>query len=88
MNYYNELPQECFGVLKTTGETIMIRKGEKGYYPQDALQWANADELNQTLGVSKAERKAMEMGSLFGWDIPATNPNIYDEDGRPKREVI
>lgn len=86
--YNNKLPEECFGVLNTTGETIMIRRGESGYFPQDGLKWADADELNETLGITKAERKAMEMGSMYGWDVPASNPEMYDDNGIPRRETV
>jgi hypothetical protein len=27
----------------------------------------------------------MSTGSMFGWDCPASNPEFYNEDGKPKR---
>lgn len=79
-NKYN-LPQECFGVLASTGETILIKFGEKGYYPQESLKWRNAHELNEEIfGITdKAISMAMQMGSMFGWDVPATNPDTWRE---------
>lgn len=38
------------------------------------------DELNEGLGVTKAQRKAMEVGSMFGFDVPGINPDYYDLD--------
>lgn len=81
----NLLPEICFGTLQTTGETIIIKLGEKGYYRTEDQR--PADELNEEIGVTKAQRKAMEMGSLFAWDIPAANPLNYDEDGKLKRKL-
>jgi hypothetical protein len=79
-NKYN-LPQECFGVLPSTGETVLIRFGERGYYPQNDLKWRNADELNeQVFGITdKAITQAMQSGSMFGWNVPATNPDVWRE---------
>ena len=31
--------------------------------------------------VTVAQRKAMEWGSIFGWDVPAANPDNYNPDG-------
>ena len=42
-------------------------------------------ELNQYHGADKAQIAAMEAGSLFGWHIPAANPNMYDENGLPRK---
>lgn len=42
--------------------------------------------LNANLGISKAQARAMEMGSMFGWDIPVANPEMYDENGNPQKK--
>ena len=75
------LPEKSFTILNTTGETVLIKRGEKGYYPQDSLKWSYVDEFNETLGVTKAQAEAMAHGSLFGWDIPASNPKMWEEKG-------
>ena len=31
----NELPDTCLSVLASTGQLIIIKKGEHGYYPTD-----------------------------------------------------
>lgn len=78
---YDKLPDMCWGVLATTNEIIIVKKGEKGYYKTDypaaksreaAEEWCN--ELNDRMGITKNVRKAMESGSMFGWDIPAADP--------------
>ena len=79
------LPEMCYVVLKSTNEMVLIKRGETGYYPQrpENAPWDanNVDHLNERMGVTKAQARAMEMGSMFGWDTPSANPDNYDEDG-------
>lgn len=79
-----KLPDLCYGVLNTTHEIIVIKKGESGYYRTDypaaktrdaAEEWC--DELNEKMDITKAQRKAMECGSMFGWDVPGADPDCY-----------
>ena len=78
------LPELCFSTLRTTGQLICIKRGESGYYPSD---WDTgdkernvelADELNENLGVTPAQRQAMEIGSLAGWAVPGADPSNYE----------
>ena len=82
----NELPETCFSILPSSGQLIIIRCGERGYYPSE---WDTgdkeqnvelADELNEKLGVSPIQRQAMEVGSMAGWDVPGADPAKYQED--------
>lgn len=83
---YTPLPRYCFGVLPSTGEIIKITRYERGYTPlkaqpqMDAKQHG-ADPLNEAIGVTKAQAKAMEAGSLFGWHCPGAKPDNYDKNG-------
>ena len=82
------LPESCFSTLETTGELIVITKGEKGYsptdvYPQNTSPKEGAAALNAANGVTKAQEAAMVAGSMFGWDTPAANPKNYDSLGQP-----
>ena len=83
------LPELCFSTLLTTGDLICIKRGETGYYPSD---WDTgdkeqnvelADQLNEQLGVTMWQRKAMEVGSMCGWDVPGADPANYLEDYEP-----
>lgn len=85
------LPELCFSTLLTTGSLICIKRGETGYYPSD---WDTgdkeqnvelADQLNEQLGVTMWQRKAMEVGSMCGWDVPGADPAKYLEDYRPNQ---
>lgn len=78
------LPEHCYATLPTTGEIIIIKKGEKGYY-QTHIEGGQkvADQLNERLQVSKAQEAAMVAGSLFGWDSPGADPKNYDLSGMP-----
>ncbi len=80
------LPELCFSILRNTGALICIKRGESGYYPSD---WDTGDPVqnreladynNQQLGVTDAQRKAMETGSMFGWGCPAADPQNYMQE--------
>lgn len=84
------LPELCFSTILTTGELICIKRGETGYYPSD---WDTgdkernvelADQLNEQLGVTMWQRKAMEVGSMCGWGCPGADPAKYLEDYKPQ----
>ena len=73
------LPETCYSTLANTGEIVIIKRGESGYYPTDipAKDIAEAkeivDEMNEKGGVSKAQAEAMKVGSMFGWAVRRRN---------------
>ena len=84
------LPELCFSTLLTSGDLICIKRGETGYLPSE---WDTgdkernvelADQLNEQLGVTMWQRKAMEVGSMCGWDVPGADPAKYLEDSDPQ----
>lgn len=85
----SSLPPVCYSTLPDTGQAIMIKRGENGYYPCGSTTdihsaAAFAEQKNKELNVSKAQEAAMLTGSMFGWDVPGADPKNYDENGAPK----
>ena len=80
----------CFSVSEYSNDLIEVTKGLNGYSitekdlgsltPREA-----ADRLNRELGVSKAQERAMVMGSMFGWAVPGADPDNYPADKTPFR---
>ena len=79
------LPSFCYSTLPSTGELITIQRGESGFYTSS---WGTdsrdenlriADEKNREMGVTDAQRRAMEVGSMCGWNVPGADPACYQE---------
>ena len=83
----SDLPEVCYSTLPSTGDVIIIKHGESGYYrceystEDKAFNREFANDRNANLGVSKAQVEAMLAGSMCGWDVPAADPKSYDENG-------
>lgn len=83
----SDLPEVCYSILPSTGDVIIIKHGESGYYRSEystedkAFNREFANDRNANLGVSKAQAEAMKAGSMFGWDTPAAAPKSYNENG-------
>jgi len=80
------LPNQCFSFLESTGEIILIDKGERGYTPtgkfaENTSPREGVDALNKAKGITRAQEAAMVAGSMFGWDKPTADPARYGEDG-------
>lgn len=82
------LPELCYSVLNLTGEVIIIKRDENGYYRtccgsnDKSENMKLKDYYNDRLGVTQVQEECMKIGSMFGWDVPGANPNNYDKDGR------
>ena len=83
----SSLPEQCFTTLPSSGEIILVKKGEQGYYKTDFpnenpdMNREIVSEHNQRSGITKAQEAAMLAGSLYGWDTPAADPKNHLENG-------
>ena len=84
----NELPDFCFSTIPSTGQLIILKKGEHGYY---ASEWDTGNrEENQKIaqahnrrrGISDIQEAAMSAGSMFGWSLPGADPQWYLDNAR------
>ena len=78
----NNLPEMCFSVNAVDNEVIIIKRGVDGYFKYDNVSNSTVDELNDSIGVTKAQAAAMKVGSMFGWTVPGANPENYDAEGK------
>ncbi|MBQ9719636.1 MAG: hypothetical protein IJV64_02970 [Oscillospiraceae bacterium] len=78
-----DLPETCLSTMPGTGELIVLKRGEKGYYRSE---WETgdaernkqiADDHNRARGLSPAQVEAMRVGSMFGFTVPGADPQRY-----------
>lgn len=65
-------------------EYLRTIQEELPYYPSEwetgdkERNVEEADRLNERMGVTPAQRMAMEIGSMAGWDVPGADPKNYE----------
>ena len=76
-----ELPEMCVALLQPENVLIGIKRHQRGYFQMydgtingRAARFV-ADRMNRALGVTPAQREAMFIGSMMGWDCPAARPS-------------
>ena len=78
-----DLPETCLSTMPGTGELIVLKRGETGYYRSE---WNTADaernrqiadDHNRARGPTPAQVEAMRVGSMFGYAVPGANPQRY-----------
>lgn len=84
----NDLPETCFATLPGTGDLIILKRGEKGYYRSD---WETGDKTenqeianhhNRRCGINPAQVEAMQIGSMCGFHVLGANPQIYFDEAQ------
>lgn len=94
----NQLPDHCYIYRPRieTGRFVgIIRRGESGVYETDykldspALAKEFVRDMNHKLGVTDEMAQCMEIGSMFGWEVPGAKlkqdvhcvfDRYYDDD--------
>jgi hypothetical protein len=66
-----DLPKVCAAHSPGDNAPILIRRGERGYFPAPGI---DVDAFNARHGVTEAQREAMLAGSMFGFDCPGADP--------------
>ena len=78
------MAERCYVYVATENMIGIVVRGEKGYYPYVKPRVSGeearkaVDELNADIGVSKAEAMAMEIGSMFGWNVPGAKVETWE----------
>ena len=76
-----KLPKYCYSYLLTRHLIIRINRGESGYYPSNMVCESKEEAegmvnyLNNAINVTMPQRRAMENGSMWGWDVPGADPD-------------
>ncbi len=79
----NDLPENCFATLPSTGELIILNRCEAGFCRSDldtgdrTKNQELADQNNRRYGINPAQVTAMQIGSMCGFDVPGANPQTY-----------
>ena len=84
----SSLPTMCYGKVPEKRAIVLFERGFDGYRSASYVTKGRTsqklvDELNDGMGVTKAQAMAMQAGATLGWDTPAANPKNYDEQGQP-----
>ena len=77
-----------YGKVPEKRAIVMFERGFDGYRSASYVTKGRTsrklvDELNDEMGVSKAQAAAMLAGAMRGWADPAADPKNYDEQGQP-----
>jgi hypothetical protein len=75
----HQLPEFCAATNPSTGEPILIKRGERGYWPW----YGDPDAFNTKRGISKGQCEAMLVGSMFGWNVPGVALALLENTKEP-----
>lgn len=75
----SNLPEYAFVQSSVTGETMMVIRGEAGLLWDKNVTKFTAAEMNSFWGVTPEQARAMEIGALFGWNVPGADPEYHKQ---------
>lgn len=70
-----KLPEVAAILHPMTNKPAMVRRGVMGYQELVTGDGFSIEKFNAAHKVSSAQQSAMLMGSMFGWDVPAADPD-------------
>lgn len=84
----DNLPMRAAVRVPGTKLVGFVDRGDaRGYAPMPGWTALQADAWNERHGVSNAQREAMLVGSMFGWDVPGADPALY-ADAKLLQEMV
>jgi hypothetical protein len=74
----NRLPEKCMVWIPDYGIGGLVHRGFPGYTPFPSIRSEDdVTAFNARRGLDPADVEAMHCGSMFGWHIPAANPDNH-----------
>lgn len=78
-----DLPRMAVVKNPSTDELVIIQRGHTGYWPlPDSYTQEDINKINE--GIDDATLEAMQHGSVFGFDLPIANPELYRDKEEEK----
>ena len=71
----NKLPSGCYALHPITETPVWIDRDKGGYYETPNVSVQEAQWINERNGITSNQVNAMLIGSMFGWDAPAADPD-------------
>jgi hypothetical protein len=71
-----KLPPMCAARNGVDGP-VLLKRGVAGFWR--ACPDLDVDAFNSRHNVTPAQVQAMEIGSMFGWDAPGADPDLWVE---------
>ena len=73
-----KLPEMCAARSPSDDSPILIKRGVSGYWPAPRPDF-DVDGFNARQGITAAQVEAMQIGSMFGWDVPGADPDAWNK---------
>lgn len=83
------LPNFCALMDTATGEPIIVKKGESGFWPGSAMALTDEADIarfNSDHSATPGMVRAMHFGSMFGWEVPGAQLEAGEEMARRAAE--
>lgn len=81
ISYVYDEGNNTIGIVEKGIHGCYIIQSENSEEPVETIK-QRITNLNRELGVTPAQEKAMQAGSIYGWDKPVADPKNYTEDGK------